>query len=92
MRADTGAAVYPSLRTPSVEDAPAPPRRGWFRVGSNVIGLGMTSLLTDVSSEMVNAILPVYLVFQLRFSPLQFGSFNGIYTGIAGIARIWGAW
>jgi MFS family permease len=59
-------------------------------VGGNVVALGMTSLLTDVSSEMVNAILPVYLVFQLRFSPLQFGIFNGIYTGIAGIARIWG--
>jgi MFS family permease len=82
--------VYPSLRTPALDDAPARPRRGWFRVGGNVIAIGMTSLLTDVSSEMVNAILPIYLVFQLRFTPLQFGIFNGIYAGIAGIARIWG--
>jgi MFS family permease len=82
--------VYPSLRTPALDDAPALPRRGWFRVGGNVFAIGMTSLLTDVSSEMVNAILPIYLVFQLNLTPLQFGIFNGIYTGIAGIARIWG--
>src|SRR5664279_374806 len=91
MRVDTRTAVYPSLRTPASEDAPTPLRRGWFRVGGNVVALGTTSLLTDISSEMVNAILPVYLVFQLRFTPLQFGIFNGIYAGIAGIARIWGA-
>ena len=90
MRADIATVVYPSLRTPVAEDAPAPPRRGWLRVGSNVIGLGTTSLLTDISSEMVNAVLPIYLVFQLNFTPLQFGIFNGIYAGIAGIARIWG--
>ena len=91
MRVDTRTAVYPSLRTPASVDTPTPLRRGWFRVGGNVIALGTTSLLTDISSEMVNAILPVYLVFQLRFTPLQFGIFNGIYAGIAGIARIWGA-
>ena len=90
MRADTRTAVYPSLRTPTSHDAPAPPRRGWFRVGGNIYALGMTSLLTDVSSEMVNAILPIYLLFQLNLTPLEFGIVNGIYAGIAGIARIWG--
>ncbi len=91
MRVDSRTAVYPSLRTPASEDTPTRLRRGWFRVGGNVIALGTTSLLTDISSEMVNAILPIYLVFHLRFTPLQFGIFNGIYAGIAGIARIWGA-
>ena len=33
---------------------------------------------------MVTAILPVYLVFQLRFTPMQFGLFNGIYFAVSG--------
>jgi len=40
-----------------------------FRVGANVVAIGTTSLMTDVSSVMVNAIIPLYLVFhQRRFS------------------------
>lgn len=61
-----------------------------FRVGHNVVAIGMTSLVTDVSSEMVNAIIPLYLVFHLRMSPLAFGVFNGVFQGVAGIMRITG--
>ena len=32
--------------------------------------LGFTSLLTDISSEMVHSLLPVYLVLHLHMSPL----------------------
>jgi MFS family permease len=83
----------------SVESADAaepfdhePPRtrRGIPRVGRNVVFLGLTSMVTDVSSEMVNAVLPVFLVFQLRFSALEFGLFNGIYLGVAGLMNIAG--
>jgi len=34
---------------------------GW-RLPANVWGLGITSLLTDISSEMVISVLPTYLV------------------------------
>jgi len=44
-----------------------------LRVGRNVVLLGLVSLFTDISSEMVAAILPLYLVYTLGFSPLQFG-------------------
>jgi MFS family permease len=47
-------------------------------------------LLTDVSSEMVNAILPLYLTQFLRFTPLAFGLFDGIYQGSSAVVRIWG--
>lgn len=57
--------------------APAEP------ISSVVWFLGWTSLLTDISSEMVNSILPVYLVLHLHWSPLQYGVVDGIYNGLA---------
>ena len=45
--------------------------------------LGITSLLTDVSSEMVSSVLPLYFVLHLHFSPLQFGLLDGISQGAA---------
>lgn len=57
----------------------------------NVVFLGLTSLFTDVSSEMVTAILPIYLLFQLRFSYLEFGLFNGLYLGVSGLMTVAGA-
>ena len=54
-----------------------------LKVSPVVIGLGFTSLLTDVSSEMVNSLLPVYVVLHLHLSPLQFGIVDGLYNGFA---------
>lgn len=54
-----------------------------LKVSPVVIGLGFTSLLTDVSSEMVNSLLPVYVVLHLHLSPLQFGIIDGLYNGFA---------
>ncbi len=48
-----------------------------------VWSLGLTSFLTDISSEMVNSILPVYLVLHLRLSPMQYGAIDGVYNGFA---------
>jgi len=52
-------------------------------VSPTVWKLGCTSLLTDISSEMVSSLLPVYLVLHLHMSPLQYGAIDGIYNGIA---------
>ncbi|MGQ0744795.1 MAG: MFS transporter [Acidimicrobiales bacterium] len=60
-------------------------------MAGNVVFLGLTSLFTDVSSEMVNAILPLYLTFQLRWTPLQFGLFDGVYQAMAALLRSVGA-
>lgn len=57
---------------------------GWQQlrnVHSTVWFLGWTSLLTDVSSEAVNSILPVYVLGTLRLSPMEFGLIDGIYQG-----------
>jgi MFS family permease len=60
------------------------------RVARNVVLLGLTSLFTDVSSEMVATILPLYLVYTLGFSPLQFGVVDGLQQGAAALVRIGG--
>ena len=45
-------------------------------------------MFTDISSEMVAAILPLYLVFGLGLSPLQFGVVDGVYQGVAALVRV----
>ena len=57
-------------------------------VGRTVILLGTTSLLTDISSEMVATILPIYIVFALGATPLQFGIVDGIYQGATALMRL----
>ena len=59
--------------------APIPPRA----ISPVVLSLGLTSLLTDISSEMVNSLLPAYVVLHLHLSPLQFGVIDGLYNGFA---------
>jgi|tagenome__1003787_1003787.scaffolds.fasta_scaffold20947824_2 MFS family permease len=58
------------------------------RVGGTVLLLGTCSLLTDISSEMVSAILPLYLVATLGFSPLQYGVVDGLYQGASSLVRL----
>jgi Major Facilitator Superfamily len=57
-------------------------------ISANVIALGLTSMLTDVSSEMVSTVLPVYLVLHLGLTPLQFGLVDGLYNGMTAIFRL----
>jgi MFS family permease len=59
-------------------------------VSRNVVNLGLTSLFTDISSEMVSTVLPIYLVFILKFTPLQFGALDGLYQGGAALIRLVG--
>src|SRR5262245_7840187 len=64
--------------------ASAPPFTGQITKVSPVVWkLGLTSFLTDISSEMVNSVLPVYLVLHLHLSPLQYGVIDGVYNGLA---------
>jgi MFS family permease len=70
-------------------------RRGLFargrltpRVSRTVVLLGVVSLLTDISSEMVAAVLPLYLVYSLGFTPLQYGIVDGLYQGASALVRL----
>ncbi|MFF7919858.1 MFS transporter [Streptomyces mirabilis] len=68
------------------------PRAGRRRaaVAPTVLALGAVSLITDVSSEMVTAVLPLYLVTGLGLSPLGFGLLDGIYNGFSALVRLIG--
>src|SRR5436190_19093973 len=58
------------------------------RVSRNVLLLGLTSLLTDVSSEMVSTVLPIYAMVALGASPLAYGLIDGLYQGTAALVRV----
>ena len=58
-----------------------------LHISANVWFLGLTSLFTDISSEMVSSILPAYLVLQLGLSPMLFGAVDGLYQGIGSLVR-----
>jgi cyanate permease len=64
--------------------------RGFGLVGGNLLFLGLTSLFTDISSEMVTAVLPIYLTVELRWSAVQFGIFDGFYQGMSIVLRLVG--
>ncbi|MCX5063185.1 MFS transporter [Streptomyces sp. NBC_00452] len=68
-----------------------PRRRGPGRtVAPVVLVLGTVSLITDISSEMVTAVLPLYLVTTLGFSPLGFGTLDGVYNGVSALVQLTG--
>ncbi|MET9900830.1 MFS transporter [Streptomyces sp. NPDC006446] len=81
----------PETPAASAESA-ARPRAGRRRnaVAPTVLALGTVSLITDVSSEMVTAVLPLYLVAGLGLSPLGFGLLDGIYNGFSALVRLAG--
>lgn len=65
-------------------------RLGRPQVSQTVLLLGFTSMVTDISSEMVSTILPMYLVLNLGLSPFAFGVIDGLYLGAAAIVRLVG--
>ncbi|MBU4215385.1 MAG: MFS transporter [Actinobacteria bacterium] len=62
------------------------------RVSSTVVTLGIVSLLTDISSESVAAILPLYLTTALGMTTLAYGFVDGLMQGASALVRIAGGW
>ncbi len=54
----------------------------------NIILLGITSLLTDISSEMIYPILPIYLVTQLGAGPAILGLIEGIAESLGSLLKV----
>ena len=78
----------------TVRDQAAGPWRRLFtpavtsRVSANVVLLGLTSLFTDISAEMVTAVLPLYFMLELQMTPLQVGLIDGLYQGTSAVVRV----
>lgn len=73
-------------RATSAERAARPP------VGRVVIVLGVVSMLTDISSESVAAVLPLYLTAVVGLTPVAYGLIDGLYQGVSALVRLGGGW
>lgn len=60
----------------------------WREIPAGVWALGFVSLLMDISSEMIHALLPVYLVTVLGTSALTVGIIEGIAEATASITKM----
>ncbi len=60
----------------------------WREIPVGVWALGFVSLLMDVSSEMIHALLPVYMVTVLGTSALTVGVIEGIAEASASITKV----
>lgn len=79
---DKNRVTLPGKRTP----------RGIRTASSTVITLGIVSMLTDISSESVSAILPLYITGFLGLSTIAFGVLDGLYQGTSAVVRIAGGY
>jgi hypothetical protein len=62
------------------------------RVAATVFLLGVVSMLTDISSEMVGAVLPLYLTAELGMGLIAYGFVDGLYQGVSAVLRIAGGY
>jgi MFS family permease len=69
-------------------DAKAPTPRPPARIPRGVWILGFVSLLMDVSSEMIHALLPLYLTVALGASALTVGFIEGVAEATALIVKV----
>src|SRR6187401_2656914 len=60
----------------------------WREIPGSVWILGLVSMFMDVSSEMIHALLPLYLVTVLGVSTLTVGIIEGIAEATASITKI----
>src|SRR5512141_856035 len=60
----------------------------WHEIPRTVWALGMVSMFMDISSEMIHALLPLYLVTALGASTLTVGVIEGIAEATASITKV----
>jgi MFS family permease len=58
------------------------------RLGRNVVALGLVSLLTDFSSEMIYPLLPVFLTTTLGAGPAALGIIEGVAETTASLLKL----
>jgi MFS family permease len=62
------------------------------RLGRNVLALGAVSFLTDVSSEMIYPLLPLFLTTTLGASPAFIGVIEGAAESTAALLKLASGW
>src|SRR3569623_2624655 len=69
----------------NVDSRPSSP---WRNIPRGVWLLGLVSMFMDLSSEMIHALLPLYLVSVLGVSALTVGIIEGIAEATASLVKI----
>ena len=78
------------MRSVPPADSQQPAGRHGRVLSQNLLALGFTSFFTDISSEMVVAIVPLFLTTSLGFSLFGFAAYEAAYQGTNAVFRIWG--
>jgi MFS family permease len=74
---------------PNSRTTQADPRPGHLRgLPAGIWALGLVSMLMDISSEMIHALLPVYLTVGLGATALTVGVIEGIAVATAAITKV----
>jgi len=63
-----------------------------LRLGRTVVGLGIVSLLSDVSSEIIYPLLPAFLTGVLGATPAYLGLIEGIADSTASLVKLLSGW
>ncbi len=74
--------------TEAFDVTPPAADRSTTRIPRGVWVLGFVSMLMDISSEMIHALLPVYMVVALGASALAVGVIEGIAEATAAITKV----
>lgn len=78
--------------TTRVEEESEQDRRGWRALPRNVWVLGVTSFLTDVSSEMLINLLPLFLANVLGAGTVVIGLIEGLAESVASLLKVISGW
>jgi len=62
------------------------------KLSPNVVKLGWVSLLTDISSEMLYPIVPIFITSVLQAPPAVLGLIEGLAESAANILKIFSGW
>ncbi|MBI2954266.1 MAG: MFS transporter [Chloroflexi bacterium] len=80
---------YPEAALEGPEKAPGGVFRG---ITPNVLVAGIVSLLTDISSEMIYPILPLFLANVLGVGAVTIGLIEGIAESTASLLKVFSGW
>jgi MFS family permease len=58
----------------------------------NVVGMGLASLFSEMSSEMASAVLPIFLSSVLGAPAYALGLIEGVAEGLSTLFELWSGW
>ncbi len=76
------------MTAPIEPENPPPAMAGWRAVPRTVVALGFVSLAMDTSSELIHALLPMFLVTALGASALSVGLIEGVAEATNAITKV----